>query len=153
MNTTFTLSPKTWFSVGFVACSVALFAFFTDKFLLAILALCTAGIAAFVAAWLSSLSLGRMRRLLIYNTAVLLFYYGIWFGGWYMSEYWMHIIDTGAPWSWIILLCGSSFIGSLLILRKPGFEAILKSLACAFGILVASVMLWFFSMPFFDAYF
>jgi hypothetical protein len=69
-----------------------------------------------------------------------------------MSEYWMHIIDTGAPWSWIILLCGSSFIGSLLILRKTGFKAILKSLTCAFGILLASILLWFFSMPFFDPY-
>jgi hypothetical protein len=70
-----------------------------------------------------------------------------------MSEYWMHIIDTGAPWSWIILLCGSSFIGSLLILRKHDVEAIMRSLACAVGILVASVILWFCSMPFFDPYF
>ncbi len=94
-----------------------------------------------------------MRRLLIYNTAVLIIFYGIWVWGYYMSEHWMHIIDTGAPWSWIILLCGSSFIGSLLLLRKPSFETIMKSLACALGILVASIILWFCSMPFFDPYF
>lgn len=96
---------------------------------------------------------GQIKRLLMYNTAVLIFFYGIWFWGWYMSEYWMHFIDIGAPWSWITLLCGSSFIGSLLILRKPVFAAILKSLTCALGILVAAATLWFFSMPFFDPYF
>jgi hypothetical protein len=70
-----------------------------------------------------------------------------------MSEYWMHIIDTGAPFSWIILLCGSSFIGSLLILRKLDTETVVRSSACAFVTLVAAGVLWFISMFHFDPYF
>jgi hypothetical protein len=69
-----------------------------------------------------------------------------------MSEYWMRIIDTGAPWSWLALLCGSSFIGSAVILRKLGFTAVWKSLSCAFGTGVVSVILWYVSMPLFDPY-
>jgi hypothetical protein len=67
-----------------------------------------------------------------------------------MSESWMHIIDTGVPWSWVVLLCGSSFIGSVLILRECNVGAIMRSSACAVGALIASIILWFVSMPFFD---
>jgi hypothetical protein len=93
-----------------------------------------------------------MKRLMIFNAVSLLIFYGVWIWGWYMSEHWMRIIDTGAPWSWIALICGSSFIGSLLILRRLGVVAVLKSLACAFGSLAAFVLLWFLSEPFFDSY-
>ena len=47
MNSTFTLSPKAWFAVGLVACLLTLFAFSTGQVLLAVVAFCTAGIAAF----------------------------------------------------------------------------------------------------------
>ena len=47
MNNTFTLSLKGWFAVGMVACLLAVFAFSTGEFLLAIVAFCSSGIAAF----------------------------------------------------------------------------------------------------------
>ena len=47
MKNTFTLSTKGWVAVVLVACLLAAFAVSTGQFLLAIVAFCTAGIAAF----------------------------------------------------------------------------------------------------------
>jgi hypothetical protein len=47
MNSTFALSPKGWFAVALVACVLAAFALATGELLLAVVAFCTAGIAAF----------------------------------------------------------------------------------------------------------
>jgi len=93
-----------------------------------------------------------MKRLLTYNAIVLIVFYGIWVWGWFMSEYWMHVIDMGAPWSWIAMFFTSSFTASLLALRKPFTQALEAAFACALINLVAIFLLWFFSMPFLDPY-
>ena len=67
-----------------------------------------------------------------------------------MSDYWMHIIDTGAPRSWIILLFLSAFVCSFLAVRKPVFEALILALVSAVIDCIAGFALWFISMPFFD---
>jgi hypothetical protein len=59
-----------------------------------------------------------MKRLLLYNAIVLVMFCGAWYGGFYISEYWMHIIDWGAPLSWLGTLCAVSYIVSFLPLRK-----------------------------------
>jgi hypothetical protein len=92
-----------------------------------------------------------MKRLLIYNAVALIALYGVWIWGWYMSEYWMHVTDIGAPWSWLAIF----FASSLLALRKLGskVEVVLKSLAGASVTWIAFWILVLFSMPIFDPMF
>jgi len=47
MSSPFTLSAKAWFAIGLVACFLTAVAISTGEFLLAIVAFCTSGIAAF----------------------------------------------------------------------------------------------------------
>jgi hypothetical protein len=66
-----------------------------------------------------SLGSGRiMMRLLLANAVVLSVFCGIWYWGYYMSERWMHIIDFGAPWSWLGVLFATSYFVSFLLLRR-----------------------------------
>ena len=62
--------------------------------------------------------LGSMRRLFLYNAIILAVFCGAWYGGFYISEYWMHVIDIGAPWSWFAALFTISYLVSLLPLRR-----------------------------------
>jgi hypothetical protein len=66
-------------------------------------------------------------RFLFYNAIVLTFFCVLWYGGFYVSEFWMHVIDLGAPWSWLAVLTIASFAVSLLPLRKDS-SATVKSL-------------------------
>jgi hypothetical protein len=79
-----------------------------------------------VAIWQSFGSHRSVIYLLLCNAIVLAVFCGIWYLGFYMSEYWMHIIDLGAPWSWFGLLVGASYMFSLLPLRKHS-KAVAKS--------------------------
>jgi hypothetical protein len=63
-------------------------------------------------------SVGSVVRVLIYNAIVLTIFCGLWYLGYYLSEHWMHIIDLGAPWSWLVALLAASFAVSLWALRK-----------------------------------
>jgi len=67
-----------------------------------------------------------------------------------MSEYWMSVIDFGAPWSWLAVF----FLSSSFALRKKvsPIKFVMVSLAGAFATWMAFWVLWFFSMPFFDPY-
>jgi hypothetical protein len=47
MNNAFSLSARAWFAIGMVACLLAVVAFATGEFLLATVAFCSSGIAAF----------------------------------------------------------------------------------------------------------
>ncbi len=47
MNSTFTLSAKSWFAIGLVTCVLAVVALSTGEVLLPIVAFCGGGIAAF----------------------------------------------------------------------------------------------------------
>lgn len=87
-----------------------------------------------------------MKRLLIYNACALIVVYGLWIWGWYMTEFWMRIIDTGAPWWWLAVF----FISSFLALQNRVSHAALKSLGGATLTWMAFWILWFFSMPIFD---
>ena len=60
----------------------------------------------------------NMIWLLFLNAMVLAPFCGLWYWGVFMSDYWMHIIDEGAPWSWFIALSIASYIATLLRLRK-----------------------------------
>jgi hypothetical protein len=57
-------------------------------------------------------------KLCLYNAIVLAIFCGAWYGGFYISEYWMHIIDLGAPWSWHVVLFIVSYAASAFALRK-----------------------------------
>jgi ABC-type multidrug transport system permease subunit len=59
-----------------------------------------------------------MKRLLLYNTIILAIFCGLWYSGFYISERWMHIIDLGAPWSWLATLFAISYGVSFLSLRE-----------------------------------
>ena len=64
---------------------------------------------------------GSVRLILLYvlyNAITLTVFCGLWYSGFYVSEYWMRIIDLGAPWSWLTALFLVSYIASLLPLRK-----------------------------------
>lgn|GEM_PF-5207989 len=63
-------------------------------------------------------SFGNIVSLLLCNFAVVTIFCGLWFGGFFVSEHWMRIIDIGAPWSWLAALFFSSYIASLSRLRK-----------------------------------
>jgi hypothetical protein len=91
-----------------------------------------------------------MKRLLKYNAVALIALYGVWIWGWYMSEYWMDVIDFCVPWSWFTVF----FLSSSFARRKQvsPIKFVVGSLAGAFGTWMAFCILWFFSMPFFDPY-
>jgi hypothetical protein len=82
-----------------------------------------------------------MKRLLFYNAIILAIFCGLWYLGFYMSERWMHIIDLGAPWSWLAALFALSYGVSFLPLRQQS-NAVAKSFigpvitAPAFGLWV-----------------
>lgn len=61
------------------------------------------------------------------NVVVLLFFCGLWYGGFYFSERWTRIIDLGVPWSWLGALFAASYVVSFLLLHKHS-KAIAKSL-------------------------
>ena len=63
-------------------------------------------------------SVGSVIRVLIYNIIVLTVFCGLWYLGYYLTEHWMHIIDLGAPWSWLGALMATSFAVSFWPLRK-----------------------------------
>jgi hypothetical protein len=93
-----------------------------------------------------------MKRLVIYNAVALLAFYGVWFWGWHIiSEHWLHFIDAGVPWSLLAVF----FVSSLVALRKHSskVEVALGSLAGAVLTWIAFLILWFFTMPFFDPMF
>ena len=68
-----------------------------------------------------------MKRMLLYNAIILAIFCGLWYGGFYISERWMHIIDLGAPWSWLAPLIALSYGVSFLPLRKHS-QAVAKAL-------------------------
>jgi hypothetical protein len=74
----------------------------------------------------SGFTLRSAIRPILYNAIVLTMFCGAWYGGFYVSEYWMHIIDLGAPWSWLGALIVVSFIVSFLSLREHS-KAVVKS--------------------------
>ena len=98
--------------------------------------------------WQSCASHGGVIRLLLYNAIVLAIFCGIWYLGFYMSEYWMRIIDLGAPWSWFSVLFVVSYMVSFLPLRKHS-KAVAKSFvgpvitAPAFGLWIVFCTLKF----------
>jgi hypothetical protein len=63
-------------------------------------------------------SFRNLVSLLLYNFLVLTIFCGLWYGGFFISEHWMGIIDIGAPWSWLIGLFVASYVASLSRLRK-----------------------------------
>lgn len=75
---------------------------------------------------------------LIFNVIVLFIFCGLWYWGFYFSEYWMHIIDLGGPWSWLGSLFVVSYAVSFLPLRKHS-KAIAKSF---FGPVITLPALW-----------
>ena len=89
----------------------------------------------------SSWTFGLLIRLLSCNVLVLSVFCGVWYWGFYMSKYWMRIIDVGAPWSWFAALFVVSYVVSFLPLRLNS-KAVAKSLvgpmitAPAFGLWV-----------------
>ena len=68
--------------------------------------------------WRSFGSWRNIEWLLLDNAIVLTIFLGVWYWGYSMSERWMRIIDTGAPWSWFIALFVGSYIASMLSLHK-----------------------------------
>ena len=83
-------------------------------------------------------SLRTVVSVLIFNVVVLIIFCGLWYWGFYFSEHWMHIIDFGAPWSWLGALFAVSYAASLFSLRKHS-KAIAKSL---FGPVITLPALW-----------
>jgi hypothetical protein len=75
---------------------------------------------------------------LIFNTIVLFIFCGLWYCGFYFSEHWMHIIDFGAPWSWLGALFAVSYAVSFFSLRTYS-KAIEKSF---FGPVITLPALW-----------
>jgi hypothetical protein len=75
---------------------------------------------------------------LILNAIVLIIFCGLWYWGYYFSEHWMHIIDLGAPWSWLGALFAVSYATSFLPLRKHS-KAIAKSFV---GPLITLPAMW-----------
>jgi lipopolysaccharide export LptBFGC system permease protein LptF len=69
---------------------------------------------------------------------VFLVFCGLWYGGFYVSEFWIRIIDMGAPWSWLVALVVASFTLSFRPLRKDS-RAVAKSLI---GPLVVGPAFW-----------
>ena len=63
---------------------------------------------------------------LIINVTVLSVFCGLWYWGFYFSEHWMHLIDLGAPWSWLGALFATSYAVSFFPLRKHS-KAIARS--------------------------
>jgi hypothetical protein len=72
------------------------------------------------------LMFGIMKRFVLFNAIVLVFFCGLWFGGFYMSEKWMRIIDLGAPWSWLVATFIVSYSASLWAMREKS-KFMLKS--------------------------
>lgn len=72
-------------------------------------------------------SAGGVIRLILYNAIILSIFWGLWYSGFYFSEYWMHIIDVGAPWSWFGALVAASFAVSFWQLRKLS-KGVVKSM-------------------------
>lgn len=69
-----------------------------------------------------------MKRIAIFNAIVLTVFCGLWYWGFYFSEHWMRVIDTGAPWTWLVSLCIISYVSPLLPIRKHS-QLVWKSLA------------------------
>ena len=81
-------------------------------------------------------------RFLSYNAVVLSLFCGLWYAGFYFSEFWMHVIDLGAPWSWLAALTIASLAVSFWPMRKDSNAAI-KSLI---GPLVVSPAFWLWTI-------
>jgi hypothetical protein len=77
-------------------------------------------------------------RFLFYNVVILSIFCGLWYVGFYFSEFWMRIIDFGAPWSWLVVITVASFAVSFWPLRKDSMAAV-KSLI---GPLVVAPAFW-----------
>ncbi len=91
-------------------------------------------------------------RFLLCNASVLSLFCEFWYLGYYMSEHWMHIIDLGAPWSWLGALSAVSFLVSFLELRKHS-KRIAKSLLGPV-LTVPALWLWIsFCIIWFDPFF
>ena len=93
-----------------------------------------------------------MKRLLTYNVLVFALFYGIWVLGWHVSEFWMRVIDFGAPWSWLAEVLGVSYVCSYLALREHGSSAVWKSTFGAIVTTLFTVMAVMFSAPFYDPF-
>ena len=65
-----------------------------------------------------------MRRLLLYNAVVLAVFCAVWVWGYYMSDFWMRIIDVGVPYSWFVALFAASYLASFFRLRKGSWAAL-----------------------------
>jgi len=63
-------------------------------------------------------------RIALYNAVILAFFCGAWYSGFYLSEHWMHIIDVGAPWSWLGAVIAASYVVSFLPLREHSKAAV-----------------------------
>jgi hypothetical protein len=72
----------------------------------------------FVALGESVGSYRKMFRLVFYNIIILAVFCGFWYSGFYVSEYWMRVIDLGAPWSWFGALFVVSYFTCFLPLRR-----------------------------------
>jgi hypothetical protein len=70
------------------------------------------GLRAFLGSWRIAASV------LALNIGVLIIFCSLWYSGFYFSEHWMHIIDLGAPWSWLGALFAISYGVSFLPLRR-----------------------------------
>ena len=68
--------------------------------------------------WQSTPAKIRAVLCVVYNLVALGIFCGLWYGGFYISEYWMHVIDRGAPWTWFGALLAISFVVSFLTLRR-----------------------------------
>lgn len=65
-----------------------------------------------------------MKRPVLGNTVVLALFCGVWYWGFYMSERWMRLLDSGLPWSWFGALFAASYVVSFLSLRQRPKAAI-----------------------------
>jgi hypothetical protein len=70
---------------------------------------------------------GGVIRLLSYNAITLAIFCALWYLGFYLSEYWMRVIDLGSPWPWFGVLVAASFAVSFWQLRGHSMR-IAKSL-------------------------
>jgi hypothetical protein len=71
--------------------------------------------------------LAAAMKFLAGNAVVLVAYCGLWYWGYYLSKYWMRVIDLGAPWSWLAALFATSYSVSYFAFRYHSGK-VLKSL-------------------------
>jgi hypothetical protein len=74
----------------------------------------------------NSWTFGLILPMLGCNATVLSIFCGVWCWGFYLSEYWMRIIDSGAPWSWFVAMISFSYFVSFMTLCKQP-KMIIKS--------------------------